>query len=62
MPKKWNLIVEFTKKDRNGFDKIRVVRPNQEDIREALNQLLTNMKFENCIVNENYIKALGMNP
>lgn len=61
-PKKWNLIVDFTKKDRGGFDKIREVRPNQEDVQEALNEFITNMKFENCIVNENYVKALGMNP
>ena len=62
IPKKWNLIVEFTKKDRSGFDKIRASRPNQTDVQEALNEFLTNMKFENCIVNENYIKALGMRP
>ena len=62
IPKKWNLIVEFTKKDRSGFDKIRASRPNQTDVQEALNEFLTNMKFENCVANENYIKALGMHP
>jgi len=62
IPKKWNLIVEFTKKERSGFDKIRASRPNQTDVQEALNEFLTNMKFENCVVNENYIKALGMRP
>jgi len=61
-PEKWKLIVEYTKKDRSGFDKIRAARPTQSDILEAMNDLITNMKFENCTPNENYIKALGMNP
>lgn len=61
-PQKWNLIVEYSKKDRNGFDKIRALRPVQSDVLEAMNEFLVNSKFENCIVNENYIKALGMNP
>jgi len=61
-PKKWNLIVEYTKKDRSGFDKVRSVRPVQSDVLEAMNELIINMKFDKCIANENYIKALGMQP
>jgi Endoglucanase len=61
-PKKWNLIVEYTKKDRSGFDKVRSVRPVQSDVLEAMNELIINMKFDKCTANENYIKALGMQP
>ena len=62
VPEKWKLLVEFIKKDRNGFDKIRSARPSQQEVLDALNEFIANMKFENCIINENYIKALGMNP
>lgn len=61
-PKKWKLIVDYTKKDRTGFDKIRSARPLQSDVLDAMNELILNMTFENCLVNNNYIKALGMNP
>jgi len=30
--------------------------------RAAMNELLENAKFENCLKNEGYIKAMGMKP
>ena len=61
-PDKWKLIIEYAKKDRGSFEKIRNSRPIQSDVLEAMNTLITNMKIENCKKNENYIKALGMAP
>lgn len=61
-PKNWDLIIEYTKKDRSGFAQIRENRPNQKIIKETLDELLENMKFKNCIKNNGYIKALGLNP
>lgn len=61
-PNNWNLIVEYTKADRSSFAKIREARPDQELVRKAMTDLLENMKFNNCIKNEGYIKALGMKP
>ncbi len=61
-PSKWNMIVEYTKKDRGNFAKIRENRPPQQDVRDAMNKLLENMKFKNCTKNPGYIQALGMNP
>lgn len=61
-PQNWNLIVDFTKKDRIGFDKIRTARPSQSDVLAAMNELISNLKFENCKINQSYLKALGMNP
>lgn len=61
-PKKWNLLTEYVKKDRSNFDKIRTQRPSQSDVLEAMDELIFNMKIDNCVINKNYIKALGMNP
>ena len=61
-PKDWDLIVEYTKQDRSSFEKIRNARPDQQRVRNALVELLHNMKFENNRINKGYIEALGMNP
>jgi len=61
-PTKWKLVVDYTKKDRTGFDKIRTARPSQTEVLDAMNEFINNMKYENCISNDSYIKALGMKP
>lgn len=61
-PENWDLIVEYTKKDRSSFAKIREARPDQAIVRKAMTDLLENMKFGNCVINKGYISALGMKP
>ena len=61
-PENWDLIVEYTKQDRSTFEKIRKVRPSQALVKKAMSDLLENMKFNNCVKNEDYIKAMGMKP
>jgi len=61
-PENWDFIIEYTKQDRNTLEKIRKTRPNQELVKKAMIDLLQNMKFANCIKNEGYIRAMGMNP
>lgn len=61
-PKNWNMIVDYTQKDRSDFSKIREARPDQELVKNALEELLENIKYKNCIKNEGYIKALGLKP
>jgi len=61
-PKNWDLVVEYTKKDRSSFAKIRENRPDQNKVRNALSELLDNCKFVECAKNDGYIKALGMHP
>jgi len=61
-PENWDMIVEYTKKDRATFAKIRAARPDQALVRKAMTDLLENMKFNNCIKNEEFITALGMKP
>ena len=61
-PENWDLIVEYTKKDRSDLGKVRDARPNQELVKKAMLDLLENMKFKNCVKIEGYTKALGMKP
>lgn len=61
-PENWDLIVEYTKKDRGSFEKIRNARPDQALVRKAMLDLLENMKFPNNKKFESYTRALGMKP
>ena len=61
-PENWNLIVDFTRANRNSFGNIRKARPDQEIARKAMIDLLENIKFANCRKNEGYTLALGMKP
>jgi hypothetical protein len=61
-PENWDLIIEFTKKDRSTFAKIREARPDQEVVKKAMTDLLENIKFANCRKNTGYTEALGMKP
>lgn len=61
-PQNWDVIVEYTQKDRSNFAKVREARPDQEIVKKAMIDLLENMKFNNCIKNKGYISALGMKP
>lgn len=61
-PENWQLIVDYTKKDRSTFAKIREARIDPEIARKAMTDLLENMKFENAQKNPGYTEALGMKP
>ncbi|MCE1199744.1 MAG: glycoside hydrolase family 5 protein [Marinilabiliales bacterium] len=61
-PDDWKVIVDFAESSRTGFDQIRKARPDQEKAKKILLQYLENCKFENCIPNPNYTKAIGLNP
>lgn len=61
-PADWQIIVGYTQKERDGFAAIRDNRPKQALVRKALDELLENVKFKNCVHNRQYIKALGMQP
>jgi aryl-phospho-beta-D-glucosidase BglC (GH1 family) len=62
VPEEWSEIITFTQQDRSSFEKIRKAKPSTEKVKNALKQLLENIKAENCSKNAGYIKALGMNP
>ncbi|MEK7818786.1 MAG: cellulase family glycosylhydrolase [Bacteroidota bacterium] len=56
----WDSIITYANKSRIGFDEIRKAKPEREIILKAFNDFLENCKFENCTVNEGYIRALGL--
>ncbi len=61
-PDGWNVIVEYTHKDRSSFAKIRENRPPQQVVYKAMNNLIENIRFDNCSKNPGYIEGLGMKP
>jgi hypothetical protein len=61
-PENWEIIVEFTQDPRLTYREIRTVRPDQHMVKEAMMQLVENMKFKNNHLNDGYISAMGMNP
>ncbi|MCY1721313.1 hypothetical protein OU798_13240 [Prolixibacteraceae bacterium Z1-6] len=61
-PENWDKIVEFTEAPRGDFNAIRKARPNQEMVKKAMLDYIGNLKVSKCRINEEYIKAMGMEP
>lgn len=61
-PENWDQIVAFTESARGNFAEIRAARPDQELVKKALLEFIENCQFRNCTVNDEYIKAMGLNP
>ncbi len=59
-PKNWNVISEFGALDRSSFSTIRENKPAPELVKKILEEFLENCKFENCIVSDVFIHALGL--
>ncbi len=53
-------VIEFAGQPRVSYDELRKIRPESETVKKALNDYLENCKFENCSINEGYLKALGL--
>jgi len=62
-PEHWDAIMALASLPSGTGDaeKRIAARPSPEDSRQALRQLLQNIRFENCRVNSPYIRALGLN-
>jgi hypothetical protein len=61
-PANWDEIVAFAKTSgRSGeAEKQIAARPLQEHIKEAMHDLLENVRLEHCQINPGYIEALGL--
>ena len=59
-PEFYDVIINYAEKPRTSFEELRKGRPNQEEVRKALEGFLENCRFENCTENEGYLKALGL--
>jgi hypothetical protein len=58
-PLLYDSLINYAETPRNSYKEMRNAVPDRKAIRQALNDYLENCKFENCIMNEGYIKALG---
>lgn len=59
-PKDYDLITTFANKFDVSYGYIRDNKPDQEKIKTILSQYLENIKLKNCIINSDYLKALGL--
>lgn len=58
--KEWEEIIKYAETPKKNFEEIRNSKPSKEVIQKAFSDLLENIKFKNCVVNEGYIAALGV--
>lgn len=60
IPPEWDAIVDFAEGPRLTFEDVRKHRPAKEKVEKALGDYLERIKFANCRVNRDYLKALGL--
>ncbi|MDH7604154.1 MAG: cellulase family glycosylhydrolase [Melioribacter sp.] len=58
--KEWDEIIKYAEGSRKNFEEIRKNKPPREIVIKALNDLIENIKFNNCEINNHYLKALGV--
>ncbi|MEJ5261155.1 MAG: glycoside hydrolase family 5 protein [Ignavibacterium sp.] len=60
MPDDYNELIKFADSFELSYEYIRENRPEFEAVKKILKEFLQNILFNNCTVNENYLKALGL--
>jgi hypothetical protein len=58
--KEWEEIIKYAETPKKNFEEIRKAKPSRQTIKKALDDLLENIKFKNCTINQGYVKALGL--
>lgn len=61
-PALWDTIVAFSEANRSTYKEIREARPDQEEAWETMLEFIESSKFKNCIIQKDYILALGLKP
>ena len=56
----YDSLVSFAESTRSSYKEIRSLAPNRALIKQALDALADNCLFENCVINQGYIEALGL--
>ncbi len=59
-PDGYDEIIKFANEFDVSYEFIRKNRPDKSKLKKILNEYLENIKFKNCVVNYDYIKALGL--
>ena len=60
-PEGYDKIIEYANANRQSFENIRKSLPDKNVAAKAVDEYINNIIFENCSINEKYIKALGLN-
>lgn len=58
MPALYDALIKYSEAPRDSFANIRENRPSRENALKALDEFINNCRFENCRMNEGYLKAL----
>lgn len=61
-PENWTVIMEFAEAPRGTYKEIRDARPDQQVVRKAMTDFIEACRFKNCVIQENYVRALGLQP
>ncbi len=59
-PEAWDQVVAFSEAPRGTYREIREARPDQATVRRAMEELLENIRIENCTPQVGYIRSLGL--
>ncbi|MBQ8502219.1 MAG: glycoside hydrolase family 5 protein [Bacteroides sp.] len=59
-PENWDQVVKFSESPRATYHEIRMARPDQAVVRQALTDFIEACKLQNCVVQEGYINSLLM--
>lgn len=60
VPEDWHIIVDFAEGNRTTYKDVRDARPDQKQAKEILDQFLEQCQFEQCIIQENYIRSIDL--
>lgn len=60
-PLYYDSLIKYAETPRVSFKDIRSLNPDREKIKIALEEFLINCRFENCLINNSYCLALGLN-
>ncbi|GAB1415990.1 hypothetical protein MASR2M117_13960 [Paludibacter sp.] len=59
-PEQWQKIIDFSEGSRTTYQEIREARLNQDEAKQILDAFIEASRFENCIIQTEYIRALGL--
>lgn len=60
LPEGWDAIIQFSEAPRSTYKEIRDARPNQAESRKAMMDFVRASRIEHCVVQTEYIEALGL--
>lgn len=60
LPEYWEQVIAYTEADRSTYADMRKNRPDPRKVAEALDELIENCRFENCIRQSDYITSMDL--